>query len=53
MQIKAFNFNDLVKKFLSGEFDLSGGSRNSFKHLIKTGDLRDYRRKYLKKLKKH
>lgn len=47
-QVKTFIFDDIVKEFQSGTFDLSGGSRDSFKHVIGTESLRRYRDKMLK-----
>ncbi len=42
-QVKAFDFEKIIKDFCKGSFDLSGGSRDSFKHVIKTGSLAKYR----------
>jgi isopentenyl-diphosphate Delta-isomerase len=41
-QIKAFDLKDIITRFTSGEFDLSGGSRDSFKHIIANGTLQKY-----------
>lgn len=46
-QIKSFPLKEVIEKFNSGEFKLSGGSTHSFQHLIGTGVLKDYRDKYL------
>lgn len=44
-QIKALVFEDLIQDFLRGDFDLSGGSRDTFQHLINSGKLAEYHRK--------
>jgi len=46
-QIKVFNFESIVKKFKNKQFDLSGGSRDSFLHVIKSGSLKMFREKYV------
>ncbi|PIZ59321.1 hypothetical protein COY20_02005 [Candidatus Shapirobacteria bacterium CG_4_10_14_0_2_um_filter_40_12] len=46
-QIKLFDFNTIINDFNSGKFDLSGGSRDTFKHIIKTGTLTKFREKIL------
>jgi len=46
-QIKLFDFDVVVNDFISGRFDLSGGSRDTFKHILKTGTLAKFRQKIL------
>jgi len=46
-QIKAFKYDEVIHDFCKGRFDLSGGSRDSFKHVIRTGSLAKYRKKLL------
>jgi isopentenyldiphosphate isomerase len=46
-QIKLFNFDTITNNFISGKFDLSGGSRDTFKHILKTGTLAKFRQKIL------
>ena len=41
-QIRSFPFDKIVDKFKAGEFELSGGSTHTFKHLIETGLLAKY-----------
>jgi len=47
-QVKAFEFEKVITDFCDGRFDLSGGSRDSFKHVVKTGSLRKFRNKMIK-----
>ena len=49
-EIRAFDYGDVVDKFQKGTFDLSGGTRDSFLYLIKSGLLDEYRRKLVKNL---
>lgn len=46
-QLKLYRFKDICAKFLSGEFDLSGGSRDTFKHVLQTETLKNYIADYL------
>lgn len=48
LKIKAFAFDKIVKKFQEGEFDLSNGSRDTFKLVIKTVSLQAFREEMLK-----
>ena len=36
-QIKSFNLEEIINNFMSGKFDLSGGSRDSFRYIIENG----------------
>lgn len=42
-QIKRFDFEEVTADFTNKKFDLSGGSRDSFAHILKTGSLRNYK----------
>lgn len=44
-QVKLFDFQTLIDDFANGKFDLSGGSRDSFKHVINSGSLFKFRQK--------
>jgi isopentenyldiphosphate isomerase len=46
--IERFDLRKVIKAFTEGSFDLSGGSRDSFKHLINTGKLLTYWNNYFK-----
>lgn len=48
LKIKAFDSDKIVKKFQEGEFDLSNGSRDTFKHVIKTGSLQAFRKEMIR-----
>lgn len=39
MKIEEFDYFEITNKFLKGEFDLSGGSRNTFKAILENGKL--------------
>lgn len=41
-QIKLFKFEEVVNDFMSGKFDLSGGSRDSFRFIIENGTLNGF-----------
>ena len=49
MDVKTFDYKDIVKRFKKGTFDLSGGSRDSFKYLIETGILDEWHKKLIRK----
>lgn len=42
-QVKLFEYEKIVNEFLANKFDLSGGSRDSFKWVIKSGSLDKFR----------
>jgi isopentenyldiphosphate isomerase len=46
-ELKAFDYEDIIKRFKSGMFDLSGGSRDSLKYLIEHGILDTWRKKLI------
>ena len=51
-QIKLFNLKNLIKEFTDGTFDLSGGSRDSFRYIIENGKIIDYYNEHFKKTDK-
>jgi|GEM_PF-1342793 len=48
LQFKTFDLDTLVKDFTEGKFDLSGGSRDTFKHVIETGTLLEFYKQHVK-----
>jgi isopentenyldiphosphate isomerase/phosphoglycolate phosphatase-like HAD superfamily hydrolase len=42
-QVKLFNYEEVISDFLNEKFDLSGGSRDSFRHVIESGSLSAFR----------
>ncbi|MFA6602565.1 MAG: NUDIX domain-containing protein [Candidatus Shapirobacteria bacterium] len=42
-QVKIFNYEEVTKNFMSGKFDLSGGSRDSFRWVLNNGTLGKFR----------
>lgn len=50
-QIKIFDYEALVNDFQAGKFDLSGGSRDTFKQAIRTGSLKKFRDSILQNAK--
>lgn len=46
-QIKSFQLEEITAQFIAKEFRLSGGSNHTFRHLINTGALSDFRDRFI------